>query len=225
MAALAGLALAAACSSSSTDASGGDGGGGGGGDDAGGVGDTGGGGGGGGGDGGPCVVPPGADPYCAALACPGLECNQSAACQNAHLDQCTATKAATSDAMQSALTACTAQTKCKDLQGFDDCLFPKLLAAPRTSAQTKLAADYCALCGGPDAGTLCTSTFYNADAPFALFVLVYSDAVVADMDAKCGAAGADAGGSANQAQCIQAYGDCVQAVGAAHTPPTPSACN
>jgi len=163
--------------------------------------------------GGACLLPPGTDPYCLALACPGAGCDKSAACQEARLAVCPDSRAASSDALQAAIVACQATTACNDLGASTACLFERVDAAPRTSAEQQLAAHYCATCAA-DAGATCAASFYDRSSPAGLTLLLYSDAVIAEIDTTC----ATTSGCATFTTCAAGVGD-------RHTPPLPASCN
>jgi hypothetical protein len=117
----------------------------------------------------------------------------------------TVNSAAYRDAERNCLTA----QNC-DIYARIDCDDIVLSTMQPTTAQRKLAADYCATCA-PANPTCATSAFaYDADAgPMAVpvlfpFVWEFSDSVTGLIDSMCTGAALDAGGGA----CDQAFGNC-----------------
>jgi hypothetical protein len=119
------------------------------------------------------------------------------ACAQAIVSQCGRLTAQYSDAYLNAAVACQNQLTCTDggtSDALSNCLKQQAASAPRSAAQSKLAADYCASCsqGAPQA--TCESTFYTGNSAGTL-AIVYSDAIINQIDGQCAGAalGADAG--------------------------------
>lgn len=160
--------------------------------------------------------------FCRALASFDQRCARTDACSQAELALYDANAAALSPGVQQAEATCRDQEPCPGgdsgaKKSYDTCLAEAIAALPETSAQTKLAQDACALCA-PDAGN-CVKNFYReGDAgkpgPGADLV-VYSDAVLSDVDTSC--FGPDAGACPLGSGCVKKAID-------RHLPQRPLAC-
>jgi hypothetical protein len=171
------------------------------------------------------------DAFCSAYkadlsACPTV---LSPACEQAQLaefdSQCATIAADYSAAFRTAVVNCPAAAGCPFGDPFATACFRTALSS-LSSAQTKLATDYCATCGGQAGTATCMAEFWGTQGDAGgvavsepgAGALQASDAVVEQIDSKCVPA-PDAGALA----CL-GFTLCQAGVLLAASPPTPSAC-
>jgi hypothetical protein len=115
---------------------------------------------------------------------------------------------------------CATAATCADVASgsFAECSDGKQSELHPTTAHTKLAADYCTTCQAGTASA-CESTYYDKQGSGGTF-LMYSDAVIGQIDTTCippaAAAGADAGSNACESTFSQCAFAALQAANPAH---------
>ena len=140
--------------------------------------------------------------FCQADVARDVRCKPSLVCNTATV--CSALEALTSPDARDAAIACWTSEACGD-KAVDKCALAYLAAKTRSAGQATFAAQYCATCGGADAGAACTARVLHPDADAGSFdqtgagafiTLQFSDAVLAQIGQQClPIAAADAGGA------------------------------
>jgi hypothetical protein len=130
---------------------------------------------------------PGATGFCSVLSSYSQRCGVQNACEQAEVRDCAMIVPAYSDAYLNGGVACQSQLTCVEAgttQAFSMCLQSYIASAPRSAAQTKLAADYCAVCANGMTAAACESSFWTANSLGAI-VGVFGDAIIGQIDAQC----------------------------------------
>jgi hypothetical protein len=140
--------------------------------------------------------------FCQADLARDARCKSTVVCNTATV--CSGQEALSNPDMRDAAIACWTSSACGD-NAVDRCALAYLAAKTRSAGQESFAAQYCATCGGADAGTACTTRVLHPDADAGTFdkagigafiALQFSDAVLAQIEQQClPIASADAGGA------------------------------
>jgi hypothetical protein len=146
--------------------------------------------------------------YCSAANAYVTRCNVTDACAKASVAECSTVGAAYAPAALDALVACIQNDPCGDAgeAQADQCITGVFAKLTPSSAQVKVAQDFCAsACTGEPAATCVASFFGNDGGPggYGVYLLEYNDAIAQAVDAKCIPA-SDAG-----VDCVSSFFQCL----------------
>ena len=135
----------------------------------------------------------GSSGYCSAFSDYVNRCGITDACTQAEVKQCSSLAAVYSPAAVNAQTSCAQNVQCGDAGAVavGTCIQQALAKLTPSSAQQKVAQDYCAVCAGSMTTTDCVSGFYTGTAAGAS-LLPFSDTIAQKIDTSC-VSGLDAG--------------------------------